>query len=266
MKYICSLLLYTFCCFSVSANEGEMKVATYIEPPFVELIDNKLVGEHVEIAKLLAKASNLKPVFIRCPFARCLNMVKQGKADIIFGVRKSPEREKALTYINPPYMVQTYPLRVFTLASKSIAINSFKDLEGLTLGTLRGGSYFTLFDENKSITKVELISRKQLVDMLLRDRIDAFIEREQSIIPLVSKEVYQQKLLLANYSYNEAVNSFVAISKKSHIKNHSKLLSKQLQILVTNGTINKIIMKQRNDIKRVNYDRITKSDGKKSPL
>ena len=45
MKYICSLLLYTCYCFSVSANEGEMKVATYIEPPFVELIDNKLVGE-----------------------------------------------------------------------------------------------------------------------------------------------------------------------------------------------------------------------------
>ena len=244
MKYLL-YLLFLFCCYSplTLAYKEELKIATFIEPPFVDLVDNKFVGENIEIATLLSKSINLRPIFIRCPFARCLSMVKQGKADMIMGLKKSSEREKDLIFLNPPYMVQYYPLRFFTLASKKTVINNFDDLKKLTVGTLRGGSYFELFDNSKSITKVEITSREQLVQMLLRGRIDTFIEREQSILPLLPLEDYQQKFSLANYQYDKAVNSYIAISKHSNIKVYTERLSKQLQNLVTDGTIKNIRMK-----------------------
>jgi ABC-type amino acid transport substrate-binding protein len=223
-----------------------LKIATYIEPPFVDLIDNSLVGENIDIAKLLAKSMDLEPIFIRCPFARCLAMVKHGQADMIFGLRKLPEREKDLIFLNPPSMVQHYPLRFFTLTAKKTEINNFEDLKTLSVGTLRGGSYFELFDDDKSIKKVELTSRDQLVKMLLRGRIDTFIEREESIIPLLPLSKYREKFSLANYQYDKAVSSYIAISKKSNIKIHAERLSAQLSKLIANGSIEKIRMKPYN--------------------
>jgi len=238
-------LLVLFCCFSslAIADKSELKIATFIEPPFVDLVGNKLVGENIEIAKLLAMSVGLQPIFIRCPFARCLTMVKRGQADMIFGLRKFPEREKELIFLDPPSMIQHYPLRFFVLSSNKIIIDSFDDLKKLSIGTLRGGSYFELFDNSKSITKVALTSREQLVHMLLKGRIDTFIEREESILPLLPKEVYQEKLSLANYQYDKAVNSYIAISKLSNIKVYSERLSQQLQKFATDGTIQNIRMK-----------------------
>lgn len=228
---------------SALAYKEELKIATFIGAPFADIVDNEFVGINIEIATLLAKSINLTPIFIRCPFARCLSMVKQGKADMIMGLKKVPERQQDLIFLNPAFMVQHLPLRFFTLASKKVIINSFDDLDTLIVGTLRGGSYFELFDHSNSITKVELTSREQLISMLLHGRIDTFIEREESIIPLMSQDDYQQKILLSPYQYTTAVNSYIAISKHSHIKKYTAPLSQQLQKLVTNGTITKIRMK-----------------------
>lgn len=247
MKYLVHLFLFIFTFFFhsslVLAYKDELKIATFIEPPFVNLVGNQFVGENIDIARLLAKSVNLKPVFIRCPFARCLSMAKRGQADMIMGLRKLSEREKDLIFLNPPSMIQHYPLRFFTLTSKKTEINSFEDLKKLSVGTLRGGSYFELFDKNNAIKKVELTSREQLVKMLLRGRIDTFIEREESILPLLPLKEYQQKFSLANYRYDKAVNSYIAISKHSDINVYATSLSEQLKNLVANGKIKAIRMK-----------------------
>lgn len=241
MKY-CLYLFILFVCHSVFAIEQkrDLKVAVYIEPPFVGLDGDELVGYNIDIVKLLSKQLNLNPVFILCPFARCLVLVKQGEADMILGLKKLADREKYLIFLEPPYMVQHYPLRFFTLASKNTTINNFADLTRLTVGTMRGASYFELFDQNKAINRVELTSREQLVNMLLRGRIDTFIEREESIIPLLPKDDYKEKLSLASYQYNQAVNSYIAISKKSDLKADVKAISNQLKKLVESGTIKSI--------------------------
>jgi len=228
------------------ADTGKLTVAIFIEPPLVDLVDNKFVGENVEIVKVLSKSLGLMPTFIGCLFARCLTLVKQGQADMILGLKKLPEREKDLIFLTPPYTVQHYPLRFFTLSSNKTVINNFEDLKDLTVGTLRGASYFDLFDKNKTITKVELTSRKQLVDMLLRGRIDTFIEREESILPHLPLAEYLEKFALADYQYNQAVNTYIAISKHSSIEAYAERLSNQLDKLVTNGTIKTIRMKSYN--------------------
>ncbi len=246
MKYLFYLLMlvlsYTPVC---EAYKEELKIASFIEPPYTDLVDGKLVGENIQIAKLLAKSVGLKPTFIRCPFARCLSMVKHGQADMILGLMKLPEREKELLFLNPAYMVQHYPLRFFTLSTKKIVINSFDDLNKLLVGTLRGGNYFELFDNDKRITKIEITSREQLVQMLLRGRVDTFIDREESILPLLSPEEYK-KITLADYQYAKPVKVYIAISQNSDVSTYAGRLSKQLNKFVTDGTITTIRTGQRN--------------------
>ncbi|TPH17297.1 substrate-binding periplasmic protein [Litorilituus lipolyticus] len=241
MKHI--LILFSlFYLFSVpgQASEQQLKVAMFIEPPFVDFIADEWLGENVEIIKQVTSAAGLTTEFIHCPFARCLSMVKNGQADIMMGLLKSTEREKDLIFIEPPYLMQHKPLRFFTLTSRKITINQLSDLEGLFVGTLRGGAYFKDFDENKAIKKIEVTSRKQLVKMLLKGHIDTFLEREETIRPLISLQEFQQKISLANYQFNQPVGSYIVFSKKSSKRELANLLSEQISLAIKAGKLNPI--------------------------
>lgn len=247
MKYFC-------CCFFIilglfncaSAATGKLNVAVFLEPPYVDLVANKLVGENIDIIHLLAKSIGLKPVFLRCPPVRCLTMVKQGQADMILGLSKSSPREQHFIFINPPYLLQHQPLRFFTLKTDNLTIKNFSDLTPLLVGTLRGALYFPLFDESQLIKKIELTSRQQLVKMLLKGRIDTFLEREETVLPLLSTAEYQNKFSMANYQYNKPMNSYIAISRQSKIKHYANELSQVLSKAISDGTIEKIRTKNRN--------------------
>ena len=240
LKIFVLIVFYSiFFLFSNQANaeKGDLRVAVFIGPPFVDVIDNKLVGEYIEIAKLLANSVQLNIIFIRCPFVRCLSMVQHGQADMIFGLKKLPEREKSLIFLNPPYMIQHNPLRFFTLSSSQISISRFEDLNKLTIGVLRGAKYYDLFDSNNKIAKVEVTSREQLVSMLLKGHIDTFISREESIIPLLPINEYKQKISLAYYQYKQSDNSYIAISKYSEISEMANVLSYYLALHLKNSAI-----------------------------
>ncbi len=242
-----NFFLYLLIAFSLlnnfaeaDANIHELKIAIFIEPPFVDLVDDTLIGENIEIAKLLAKAVNLRAILIRCPFARCLAMVKKGQADMIIGIKKTQLREEELIFIEPPISIQHHPLRFFTLKAKNLTINKLDDLDELVVGILRGSVYFQKFDVDPRISKVEMTTQKQLVSMLLRGRIDAFIDREESITPLLPSFEYQEKISLSNYQYNKPVKSYIAISKLSHIKKYRVKLAEQLAIVEQDGVIKTI--------------------------
>lgn len=245
MKKLLVLLLTIFltCHSSASVAKDDLKVAVFLEPPFADLVQGELVGEFIDVAKLLAKSAELNISFIQCPFARCLALVKSGNADMVFGLLKLPEREQDLLFLEPPYFEQTSPLKFYTLGKHNFSINEYSDLKKLTVGTLRGSAYFEQFDNDKDINKIELTSREQMVNMLLKGRIDTFLEREESVIPLVSIQDYQQ-FAIANYAYDKTVKSYIAISKNSNIKQYSMKLSKALSIAIDEGTIDRIIAKR----------------------
>jgi ABC-type amino acid transport substrate-binding protein len=240
--YIVSAIFFSNA--SLSA-EHKLRVAVFLEPPYLTLSDNKLIGEHVEIVNLLASAIKFQPVFIQCPPVRCLAMVKQGKADMMIGLSKSLAREKDMVFLNPPYHVQHQPLHFYTLKDKNIRINSYTDLENLMIGTLRGAMYFSSFDNDNTLKKVEVTSRKQLVSMLLKGRIDTFLEREETVIPLLTASQYQNKINVEKYQYDKPINSYIVISKRSQVKSYAAQLSKALAKTMADGTLEKIRAKSR---------------------
>jgi len=241
MKYFSYIALLTIILSSSAlALTNELKVAIFLEPPYVDLVDNKLVGENIDIINLLASSIKLTPVFLRCPPVRCLAMIKNGQADMLLGLSKLPSREKDLIFLNPPYLLQHQPLSFFTLKENNISITHFNDLESLLVGTLRGAAYFPLFDNNKTIKKVELTSREQLVNMLLKARIDTFLEREESVLPLLSTKEDKDKITIAEYQYNKPINSYIVLSKHSTAKVYADQLSQVLAKAMADGTIKKI--------------------------
>jgi ABC-type amino acid transport substrate-binding protein len=247
MKYFFyCFVIATFCCKASISAEHKLIVAVFLEPPYLTLLDDQLVGEHVDIINLLASAIKFQPVFIECPPVRCLAMVKQGKADMMIGLSKSLAREKHMIFLKPAYHVQKQPLYFYTSKDTAIRINSYNDLENLVIGTLRGAMYFSYFDNDNTLKKVEVTSRKQLVSMLLKGRIDTFLEREETVIPLLTAAQYQHKINVEKYQYNKPINSYIVISKQSKVKNYTEQLSQALAEAMADGTIDKIRTKSQN--------------------
>ncbi|WP_206512342.1 transporter substrate-binding domain-containing protein [Colwellia sp. Arc7-635] len=212
-------------------------VAMYIEPPFSEIVDGKFIGENIDITNALAAKLGYKTKFVYCPLARCLSFVQSGQADMIIAVRKTAIREKFLHYLEPPIKIQKLPLKFYTLTDNDITLNHYNDLLSLKVGVLRGASYFDQFDHDTQITKVALNNHQQLIDMLLKGRIDTFLEREESILPLVDQKIYSTDINLAKFSYDKGVGSYIAVAKKSSLINEIVDLSKALQHLSHSGEL-----------------------------
>lgn len=218
-------------------------VAMHIEPPFSDMVDGEFVGENIDIANALADKIGRKVKFVYCPVARCFSLVQAGHADMIIAVRKTAIREQFMSYLSPPIKIQKLPLRFYIRADHMLVLNNYDDLHLFKVGVLRGASYFDKFDHDTNIAKIPLTNHQQLINMLLKGRIDTFLEREESITPLVDKHVYATKIKLAKFSYDKSVGSYIAISKKSALNKDLNQLSTALASLAASGYIAELIKK-----------------------
>ena len=211
----------------------------------VDFVDGHFVGENIEVAKLLAKKLKQDITFIRCPIARCLSLIEKGQADMMLSLKKTKARQEYMTYLTPPFKIQHFPLRFYVLQERDLKISKFEDLTSLSVGVVRGAAYFDRFDRDNSINKIEVTEHGQLIQMLLKNRIDTFLEREETIIPLIETQVYQSKIALASYQFDKSVDSYIAISKKSPFHKDIAQISKQLTLMVKNGEIQQLLKNKR---------------------
>ena len=230
----------------VSQPLPTITVAMYIEPPFSNIVDGKFVGENIDIANALAEKLSREVRFIYCPPARCFAFLQNGQADMMIAIRKTEIREQFLNYLEPPIKIQHLPLQFYIRAESKIELNRYQDLQPLKVGVLRGASYFDKFDHDTQLTKIPLTNYQQLVDMLLKGRIDTFLEREETITPWVDQKIYKTKIKLAKFSYDETVGSYIVVSKRSPLRNEIAHLSKALKAISDNGEIQTILNKLRN--------------------
>lgn len=238
VKSIIIILLYYSITLSVYAEQNDMiNVATYYEPPYSYVVDDKYAGIHINIINRLAKKLNKRVTFIQCPFARCLSFLENGQADAIIGIRKTKERSQYLTYLDKPFITQNFPLQFYIRHDSELDIAGYSDLTNLRIGTLRAATYFDKFDHDTSLNKVEVVNYSQLIQMLLKDRIDTFLEREESVKPWINHVDYQKKIKLAKYLYNKSVDSYIALSKKSPLIKEIAQFSQMQKQMIDSGEI-----------------------------
>lgn len=166
-------------------------------------------------------------------------MVKTGQADIILDINKTQERQQYLTYL-PHYREQPLPLKFYTRKSANITINNYQDLLPLTIGVIRGYTYFKAFDKDDNLLKVPLNTKVQLINMLRYKRIEAFIARGDTLSVLPEFQQYQDEFTISTLQYSKAVPSYLGLSKRSAFHNQQAFIEQNLRELVKSGEIEKI--------------------------
>ena len=59
-------------------------------------------GPYTELMREVARRAKLRLAFLPCPLARCLQYMRQGKADVVIGVKNTAGRREFIDFIDPP--------------------------------------------------------------------------------------------------------------------------------------------------------------------
>ncbi len=185
-------------------------------PPVAWGSDGKIIGASPELVIKIAKELKVEKVSSVNfgSWEKAQEAIKDGRADIIFGIYKDNARLSYMNYIEPPYMLD--PVSIVLRSGEEIKFSEWSDLKGLKGVTNLGESYGNQFDSymKDHLNVVRANSVALAFEQLIDKQADYLIigtypgKMEASKLKILSKIQFLPKPVLT-------ANMYIAFSKKS---------------------------------------------------
>ena len=242
------IMILTVLFLSTLLIYSQLEAADYrfvtLEYPPLEYIgdDGRPKGIAVDIIKEVMNSLGHTVEISVLPWPKALKMVREGEADAIFTIFKTPERETFLDYSTDVLIPQVVAL--YVKKESPITFNGdFNKLKDASIGVVSTISYGHKFDKMRSKLHIEPADRleenfQKLLsgsnDLLICNTFEAdwelkrlHLERE---IVMLQKEV-------------ERVPSYIAFSKKRDLKELCAKFDEKLKAMKSGGGYNAILKK-----------------------
>jgi len=209
-------------------------------PPYEFTSNGAVIGTDAEIIKEAAKRLGITLKFSSVPWTRALKSVTNGTAEAIISISKNQERLGFLVY--PKTQLNAERKVFFTLKDSKLTIKKFSDLQGLTVGVVRGNSYGKDFDAQTGFKKYETPDQETILKMLVAKRFDAAITSDLVGFDVARKLGVANQITSHPFIVLEAP-LYIAFSKaKGPLANDlADKFSKMLAQLKAEGFIDKIL-------------------------
>jgi len=213
-------------------------------PVCFENEDGTIIGIDVDIIKEIAQRIELDIDIKLAPWPRVLFMVKNGKAHGGFPFFVTPERLEFSSYTKIPLHRSVF--MAFAKPGNEFNFEKISDLHGKVVGINRGFSISPEFDaavNNGSLNVYGVDEIHQLVEMLMKNRIDVIVAKRSTIAGYLKNT--GQKLTPLG-AVNKGQGAFLVISKAAKIENKERILQKIDEVMAemeVDGTIAKITKK-----------------------
>ncbi len=220
------------------------KTLTFVStqfPPYVYNEHDVIKGFNVKILDEIFKRMNIKTVYLIVPWARGVQMVKEGEADAVFPFFKNEERIKFTDY---PESFMSEPIAMFVQKDSIISYDGdLSKLSNYTFGRVIGYSSGKKFDDavNNNIIKIQKVRSSKLnIKKLLRNRFDILVDNKYLVLYEIKKlnkqnHIKQLEPILAN------TKAYLGFSKKLNHKEIIERFNKILKEIKEDGTYDKII-------------------------
>lgn len=124
-----------FDCKKSNCNRKTIKVGFYEYYPYYYLNKNSVPdGYYNEILELICNKLNLNYEYVDCNITNALEKLKSGEIDLVFGISKTPDREKDYEFTD--HYINNDNFAIYT--NKNIKNGDLKALNGLKMGFLKG--------------------------------------------------------------------------------------------------------------------------------
>lgn len=160
-----------------AAHAGSYRFVSLENPPYEYTENGVIKGLAVEIVKETFKLMNHEVQIEIYPWARSIEMFKNGEVDAIFTFFKTPERETFTFYSNEIILSQKISLWV-KKDSEIVFDGDLSKLFGQRIGVLRKVSYGDKFDaavKNGNIKVSESYTTGDCINLLKNQRVDIWV-------------------------------------------------------------------------------------------
>ncbi len=157
-------------------------------PPYHHLDpDHGESGLVVDIIRSVAGAMDMTVTFEQYPWSRCLEMVKNGRADAMMNLTKTEEREQFLWFSDNILVHEIN--RFFKLKDSGIDYSGdVHTLMPLRIGAVRNYSYGHEFDQVQFPNIFQCETENDLIRNLVKNRLDVIVGNEIVISRFIRQE------------------------------------------------------------------------------
>jgi polar amino acid transport system substrate-binding protein len=210
-------------------KSGKIRIAVDLGVPPYGMTDDKMqpTGSDIETAKALAKDWGLEFEHVPTTGAARIPALQTGKADLVISTLSiTPERAKVIDF-SKGYAV----LRTVIAAPKSVSVKSLADLDGKTVGTVRGTTHDTQLTKEgpKGMKLVRYEDDATEAQAFLSGQVHIFSTAELLVAPIDKKNPARQvevKFVLDTFKLAvgvkkdearllEEVNKWIAVNLKN---------------------------------------------------
>lgn len=173
-------------------KSGKIRIAVDLGVPPYGMTDDKMqaTGSDIETAKLLAADWGLQFEHVPTTGAARIPSLQTGKADLVISTLSiTPERAKVIDF-SKGYAV----LRTVIAAPRNITLKSMADLDGKTVGTVRGTTHDTQLTKEgpKGMKLVRYEDDATEAQAFLSGQVDIFSTAELLVAPIDKKNPARQ--------------------------------------------------------------------------
>lgn len=217
----------------------KIRIAVDLGVPPYGMTDEKLqpAGVDIETAKLLAKDWGVEFEHVPITGATRIPALQTGKADLVISTLSiTPERAKVIDF-SLGYAV----LRTVIAAPKNVNVKSLADLDGKTVGTVRGTTHDTQLTKEgpKGMKLVRYEDDATEQQAFQSGQVDIFSTAEM-LVPQIDKRApnrqVEVKFVLDNFK--------LAVGVKKDEKRLLEEVNKWIAARLKDGTLNAIYKKQ----------------------
>lgn len=163
MNVVSRILLFALCAsfgLGVSASPQTHVAATqraflrhaiFELPPWSVKQANGFEGAHVSIVRRLAERMGAEVEHIECSVDRCLELLQQGEADIVTGLKSTIDRQRYLLFLDPPILKKGYAKVFYLRKDDSRHLSTYEDLYQFSVGAVKGSRLFDRFDRDDKL-------------------------------------------------------------------------------------------------------------------
>jgi len=213
-------------------------VMTDIWPPFrMQEGDGALSGLDIDLLDQLSQRTGLRFEVQRAPWARGLAALQNGKADLMTGLAKTPERESYIHYLPQPYYACAP--RFYAAPAQAKALQSYSQLASLTIGHVLESAYFEPFDSDQQLRKTAVNTENQLLEMLVRGRLQAVIGTDCQVDYELRDARWNGRIVKAAFQPEARTDLYIGFSRQRALQTEYQQVSEALAQMQAEGWIAK---------------------------
>lgn len=197
MKAFHTILLLCFLLpgitFANSLCPKPMKVASEPWPPYLVPTANGYIGLDADVLLAVFDEMGCQITWVDMPWARSLVSAEKGMMDIVTGASRTPDREEVF-HFSLPYRHEKIELFVRKDNVSNYQFSNWLDIakQSFKLGIVTGAAYpgdFLIAREDVDFRARlhNIITEKQMIQMLAHHHLDGFISEKEPIYALADK-------------------------------------------------------------------------------